>query len=153
GVAPVLGRNFSAQEDRPGGATAVILGNGLWRRRYGASREILGRRVIVSGSARTVVGVMPAGFRMPLDFAGEPAQLCLPLALGPADPSNRGSHYLNAVARLGTGLPLPQAQARLNTFVERMKRETGAYDPKFGVTLVPVGDQVFGPVRPALGLV
>src|SRR5262245_31357438 len=105
GVTPALGRNFTAEEDRPNGPAAVILGDGLWRRRYGGARDILGRRVVVSGTARTVVGVLPPGFRMPLDFAGESAELYVPLALGPADPSNRGSHYLNAVARLGTGLP------------------------------------------------
>ena len=153
GVSPIQGRNFSPEEDRPAGAQAALLGQALWQRRFGGAADIVGRTITVNGVGRTIVGVLPAGFRMPLDFAGTAADLYLPLALGPADPNDRGSHYLNIVARLRTGVTLPQAQAELTALVERMKRETNQYDPAFGATLVPVRDQIFGPIRSALGLV
>lgn len=153
GVTPALGRSFSAEEDRPGGPAAALITDALWRRRLGHAPDVIGRTLIVNGVGRTIIGVLPAGFRMPLDFAGNGADVYLPLALGPARPNERGSHYLNAVARVRTGLTLFQAQAGLDAFVERMKRETNAYDDSFGSTLVPVTDQVFGPVRPALGLI
>ena len=154
GVAPALGRNFSADEDRPGGARAVLLGQAVWRHRFAGAPDVVGRTLTVNGVPRTIVGVLPEGFRMPLDFAESRADIYLPLALGPADPGSRGSHYLNAVARLAPGVALAQAQSAMDAFVARMR--TGypnAYDGNFGATLVPVGDQVFGAVKPALILV
>jgi putative ABC transport system permease protein len=154
GVVPVNGRNFNADETRPtGGRFVAILSYGLWQRRFAGARDVVGRTLTVNGTGLQIVGVLPPDFRMPLDFVEAAADVYLPLTLGPASPNDRGSHYLNAVARLAPGVSLPQAQAKLDAFVQRMKRETGAYDDSFGVTLVPVGEQVFGAVRPALGLV
>jgi putative ABC transport system permease protein len=63
GVAPQLGREFTAEEDRPDGASVIILSHGLWQRRFGGDRGIVGRSVLVDGVATTVVGVMPAGYQ------------------------------------------------------------------------------------------
>ncbi len=68
GVRPMLGRNFTAEEDRPNGAPVVILGYGLWQRHFGGDQSVIGRDVQVNGSNRRVIGVMPADFRLPLDF-------------------------------------------------------------------------------------
>ena len=66
GIEPMLGRNFLAEEAaQPGLETAVILTHGLWQRRYGADPSIVGRTVIINERARTVVGVMPPGFKFP----------------------------------------------------------------------------------------
>jgi predicted permease len=154
GVAPALGRNFTADEDRPDGPAVVVIGAAVWRRRFGADPDVVGKPLLVNGRAREVVGVMPAGFRLPVDFADARADVYLPLALGPADPTSRGGHYLQAVARLAPGLTLASAQARLDDLVERMKRDhPNFYGAAFGATLVPVAEQVFGAVRPALTLV
>src|SRR5215207_7660523 len=70
-VRPMLGRNFSAEEDRPGGASVVVLGHALWERRFGGDTSVVGREVQVDGQAWTVIGVMPAEFRLPLDFGSD----------------------------------------------------------------------------------
>ena len=68
GVQPALGRNFSAEEDRPNGPAVIILGNDIWQRRFDADPSVVGRTIQVNGRDRVVVGVMPAGFKLPLDF-------------------------------------------------------------------------------------
>ncbi len=154
GVAPALGRNFTAEEDRPGGPQAVLLGDAVWRQRFGGAPNVVGRTLLVNGVPRAVAGVLPPDFRLPVDFADARADVYLPLRLAPPDPTARGGHYLKAAARVAPGLALSEAQARLDAAVARMKRANGEYyGPEFGATLVPVSDQVFGDVRPALQLV
>ena len=150
GVEPLLGRTFLPDEDRPGGTRVVLLGHDLWRRRFAADPHVVGTSIVLDGERYTVTGVMPPGFRYPLDFAGAVPELWLPLALGTPDEENRGSHYLNAVARLAPGVTLQQAQARMTTLARRLAREHANYDASFGITLVPVTEQVLGDIRPAL---
>ena len=68
GVAPQLGRLFTLEEDTPNRNLVVLLGDGLWRRRFGADPGIVGHRVVLDRQPFTVVGVMPPGFRLPRDF-------------------------------------------------------------------------------------
>jgi predicted permease len=91
-----VGRNFSAEEDRPHGSPAVILGYGLWQRRYAGDPHAVGRTLVVEGKPHTIVGVLPPDADM---FAQ--ADVVLPLAL-PADSDDSGPNYL-AVARLASG--------------------------------------------------
>ena len=74
GVQPVVGRQFLAEEDRPGGPPVVMLGHGVWQRRYAGDPSIVGRTITVNGRPSTVVGVMPPRFQFP-----ERAQLWIPL--------------------------------------------------------------------------
>src|SRR6266542_2172433 len=62
GVAPAIGRGFTAEEDSPAGERVAILGDGLWRRRFGAEAGMVGRKITLSGVSYTVVGIMPPGF-------------------------------------------------------------------------------------------
>ena len=87
-IAPRLGRGFSAEEDVPGRHHVVVLGEGLWRRRFGADPSVLGRALRLGNETYTVVGVMPAGF----DPLMGGAQLWVPLALTPEQ------RYLAAIA-------------------------------------------------------
>lgn len=84
GVSPIVGRRFSEEEDRPNGPGAVVIGHDVWQRRYGADPSLVGRSIQVNGEAVPVVGVMPAGFKLPLDFsASEATGIYLPLAIDP----------------------------------------------------------------------
>src|SRR5262249_16630166 len=151
GVRPLLGRNFTAAEDAPGGARVVLLGHGLWQRRYAGDPAIVGRQVDVDGVPSEVVGVLPESFALPGEFTGEPSQIFWPLQLPPPVEGNRGGHYLDAVARLRPGIDAPTAERRVNAWVEQYKRDhPDAYGPDFGVTLVPVAEQVTGHARPVL---
>lgn len=93
GVQLELGRNFSAEEDRPNGATAAILSHKLWRRQFGEDRGVIGKSVQIDGVATTIVGVLPANFRL----EGTP-DLLLPLALAP-NSQDSGTNLL-AIARI-----------------------------------------------------
>jgi predicted permease len=152
GAKPLLGRTFLPEEDVPNGPQVVLLGEGVWRRSFGADPAIVGQTIQLNASPFTVVGVMPAAFRLPVDFSvEEPTQIYTPLQLGLPDESNRGSHGLLAVARLRPELDIARAQVLMDQAVARMKQDHAAsYGPEFGVTLVTVENQVLGRIRPAL---
>ena len=111
GVPPILGRAFTTGDDREGRQRAVVLGERLWRRRFGADPGIVGRILTFDGRPHLVVGVMPAGFTFPGDI-----DLWFPLILTDFDtnPRQRGAHYLSVVGRLKTGTTVAQATADLN---------------------------------------
>ena len=104
GLEPILGRAFTAEEDRPKGPPVVMLSEGLWRERFGADPNAVGRTVRLDGTARTIVGVMPAA----ASFPGE-LQLWLPLAGDPAQPWQ--SYSGEAIGRMKAGVTVEQADA------------------------------------------
>jgi putative ABC transport system permease protein len=147
GVRPILGRNFLAEEEHAGREHVLVLGYGIWRRRFGADPGVVGRRIMVDGVPHTIVGVMPRGFQfVPLWDAD--AELAAPLVLDDRRIDRRGSS-LRAFARLRPGVTLGEARAELATVAARLARE---YPDEAGqtVTPVPLRDAVVGWVRPAL---
>src|SRR5262249_51309670 len=98
GVSPALGRTFLPEEDRPGGPHVAVLGNGLWKRRFGGDPQVVGRPIRLNGTSYTVVGVMPPGF----DHPGG-TQLWTPLAIPQNVLSRRDAQVLRLVARLKPG--------------------------------------------------
>src|SRR5580700_3381472 len=114
GVWPALGRAFAAGEDIYQGPRIAILGNGLWRRRFGADPAIVGRTIQLDGAAYNIAGVMPAGFELPIDLQSGHALHCdvlLPLAVGPDQMMNHGYW---GVARMQPGVTVEQARAELD---------------------------------------
>ena len=108
GVQPVLGRNFTLEEDTAGGPRVVILGDKLWRRRFGADPRILGRPLTLNGEAYTVIGVMSPSFKHP-----RRAELWTPLALSPEEMSSRTTSILRLIGRLKPGVSREQARTEL----------------------------------------
>ena len=147
GVAPALGRDFAAGDDRGGAEPVVILDHGLWQRRFGADAGVIGRRVTVDGAARTVIGVLPRGFQ----FApvGAP-DLWLPLVPTPEDATRRYFHWVHVVARLGAGASLESARAGLTGVAAGLREADPQWHAGAGLTLVPLQEQIVGPVRPVL---
>jgi putative ABC transport system permease protein len=152
GATPIAGRVFTAEEDRPGHERVVMLTEGLWRSQFGSDPSIVGRTIDLDATPYTVVGVLPAALRLPLDYASRTlTQIWVPLALGPVDPQERGNHGLNALGRLKPGVSLSQAQAEIDTITRGfLQQYPASYDEAFGLTLVPAPLEVFGDVRPAL---
>jgi putative ABC transport system permease protein len=144
GVAPELGRHFVPEEDGPGMENAVLLSHGLWQRRFGGDRAILGQRIEVSGKARTVVGIMPPGFRFP-----ENGELWAPMSLAPHE-AKRTDHFLTAIARLAPGVSREQALSEVSRILEGIRRQFPAEAGHLGVALVPLRDRLAGEYAPAL---
>ncbi len=124
GVAPILGRGFTAQDAEPGKATTVVLSYALWQRRFAGNPGVINTEVRLNGSTYTIVGVMRAEVNYPqgAEF-WVPSERDLP-SLGPGDPSqNRDSHYLSGTARLKPGVSLAHAHAELETIGAQLAQQ------------------------------
>ncbi len=160
GVQPVIGRNFTAQEDSPNGPRVVILGYRLWQRRFGGDPSVVGRDVRISGEATTVVGVMPADFRLPMDFGADGrTEAWFPMATdaaqngalpGPEFPRGGASHGYHAVARLAPGMTAADANAQLRSLVAELEQWGYMSNVGFHAYTVPLEEQITGRVRPVL---
>ena len=115
GRVPQLGRDFTASDDEPAGSHVVLLGYGLWQRRFGGDRGILGRVVRINGEGYTVVGVMPEDFVFPSG-----TQLWAPLALGPEDWAVRDHRNVFVLARLAPGVTEGAAETAVSTLGARL---------------------------------
>ena len=152
GVAPAIGRAFTAAEDLPGQPPVVLLSDGLWRRRFGADRGIVGRQILLDDAPTTVIGVMPPGFQLPLHYSGMPKEAWGPLALDPAaDRGERGYHYLSTIARLRDGITVEAASREVSALMRRMKATyPDEYADEFNGSAAGVPDAVTGGVKPAM---
>jgi putative ABC transport system permease protein len=152
GVAPARGRGFTAEEDLPGGAPVVLLGDGLWRRRFGADPTVIGRVLTLDDTPTTVVGVMPPDFQLPTHYAGAPKELWAPMQLDPAiNRGVRGWHFLEVIGRLRDGVALEAASAETSTLMRGMLTAYPMeYTSEFDGSATSMSQSVVGDVRPAL---
>ena len=119
GVAPALGRDFDAAEDRPGGGMVVLISDGVWHRRFGADPAIVGRRITLDGDQHTIIGVMPPHFE---DVPGTSAELWTTLryeAVLPSEGPEWGHNLRVVIARLRDGVSLDQARRELATIARQ----------------------------------
>ncbi len=121
GVQPVLGRVFTAEEDKPGGGRVMLISHGLWKRRFGGDPRVIGQAVSLDGANYTVIGVMPEGFSFP--YKG--TDFWLPIAFTAETLASRGNHYLLVVARLRPGVSLSQANADLQVLLKSLSQVPG----------------------------
>jgi len=145
GVQPLLGRAFTEQEDRSD-ESVVLIGHGLWRSRYGGDRGIVGRSILMDGVKTTVLGVMPPDFIYP----GRAIQYWAPAHFSARDLNNRGSHYLNVVARLKPGITVARAQSDMSTIAKRLAQQYPNTNKNVGANVVALKDQIVGNTGTAL---
>ena len=145
GVAPVLGRSFTDEEETLGRDRAVILSDALWRTRFGSDPRIVGRAIRLDGQAWQVVGVMPRGFRYPDD-----AQMWTPLAWPPELRAMRGGHYLDVIGRLRPGVTLEVASREMAAVAARIDADNPAVNIQWTAEARSLRDATVGDVRPAL---
>ena len=146
GVAPVLGRDFVPAEGVVGQTHVVLLGYGLWRRRFGGDPTIVGRSIRLDGESYQVVGVMPLGKEYPRD-----AEVWVPLAFTEHDlTTQRGAHYLDVIGRLRPGVSLQQAQTEMNAIAARLAEAYPNTNRNAGALEVPLLESMVGGVAPAL---
>jgi putative ABC transport system permease protein len=156
GVQPMLGRAFLPEEYQPGKDQVVILGYGLWQRRYGGDQNVINRRVILDGNSYTVVGVMPAGIYPArpttagrIEFDEHSQEYWRPMSYIVNFASLRSAHILGVVARLKSGVTIDQAKAEMTTIGARLAQEYEANRGE-GIIVNPFLNEVVGNVRPAL---
>jgi len=146
GVRPALGRTFLPEEDRPDGPKVVLLGHGLWKRRFGAGPDVVGREILINGEKHTVVGVMPPGFHFPFPYT----DIWVPLGFGEKRWSERGAHFLIVVARLKPGVSLEQARADMDLVGQRLARDFPDNNSGMGALVLPIREQYAGQARSGL---
>lgn len=146
GVEPLLGRAFLPEEDNPAGNRVVMLSHGLWQRRFGSDKEIIGKTLNLNADVFTVVGVMPSSFQFP----DREDELWVPIAFNSEEASRRGSHYLRVVARIKPGVTLGQAQAEMDTIAANLQQQYPQSNTSVGAVVSPLQEEMVGDVRPAL---
>ena len=143
-VSPILGRTFTANEDRPDEDAVVILGYDMWQRNFAGNPNVLGQKIVISNRPRTVIGVMPRGFRFP-----EISELWVPLALTP-QMFTRTDHGLSSIARLKDGVTIAQAQSELDAIALRVEQQNPVTNEGLGVKVTSMRDNLAGDYREGL---
>src|SRR5438874_4384973 len=118
GLPPSQGRNFTREEGSDKAANVAIISDDFWRTTLNSQRNALGSTIMVDGTPRTIIGVMPKAFRHPYR-----ASLWLPLALEPDNPATINNHYLYGVARLRRGVTPTQAEAAVKRMCAAINRD------------------------------
>ena len=144
GVQPILGRTFVAGEDDPGRPLAVVISERLWRRRYGANRDVVGRQVVANGRDHTIVGVVPGSF----EFWDRDTQIWAILTLDP--PARRGPFFIRGVARLKPGVSIEQAAAEMSVIASDIERAHPQSYNQLRIPVIPLREVVVGNIRPLL---
>ncbi len=151
GVRPVLGRAIAPGEDEVGAPPVVLIGTGLWQRRFGSSSQAIGSTLTLDGRPYTIVGVVP-GFPLSAPNLPRVSEVYVPIGQWANDLLlSRGAGLgIHGIARLKPGVALAQAQGDLDA-VSRALAETYPETNKgTGAALVPLKEQIVGPVRPVL---
>src|SRR5688572_1279044 len=139
GVAPAVGRTFSADEEQRQ-ARVVVLSHAFWQRRFGGARDAIGRSIEIAGEAFQVIGVMPEEF-------DRGTELWLPQTLfadWQAMATRRGTDAWRVIARLRKGVTVEQARADMTVVARRLEQMYPSANAGLGVRVVPLHEQVTG---------
>lgn len=139
GVTAEVGRYFGADDAGAGAAPVVVLGHSIWRDRFASDRNVVGRIVWVNGAARTVIGVMPEGFRFPSQ-----QDLWLPLSVGPAAEQQADFPNLDVFGRLRRGVSLAEARAEFAVIAQHTAEEYPATNRNMTVVIKPFTERMVG---------
>ena len=145
GIEPTLGRGFRPRETILGFHHVVVLSHGMWRQRFGGEESILGEQVTLDGEPHTIIGVMPPGFRFP-----HQAEAWVPLAVEEPHRQRGARFLLGAIGRLESGTTLQDAQQELESVCDGLAIRFPASNEGWDAQLMPLIDNVVGPLGPAL---
>jgi predicted permease len=148
GVAPILGRAFRADDDLLGAGPVVILGGGLWKRKFGSSLDVVGKSIVLNGTSYIVVGVIPPGFT----FYGQDRDVYTPIGQY-NDPSFRDRGIgmsAHALGRLKPGVTLSQAKTDMDGIAANLSEAFPEADKSVGITLFSMKEDIVGNVQPFL---
>jgi putative ABC transport system permease protein len=154
GVMPLAGRLITPDDDKTGAPRVAVISQGLWRRAFGADPKAIGQDTLLNGNKCTIVGVMPQGFEFPVGEINPP-EIWVPLQIDPANPGNRGSHFLYLLGRLKPGVDVSQARDEMAQLVQHYgdtaPPKTHSFSPaNHTIVMYPLKSEVISSVRPAL---
>jgi predicted permease len=147
GVRPVIGRDFGAGEDQPGGSPVAVLGHGFWLRELGGDSAALGRSLVLNGRAYEIVGVLPRAFHFGSLGATD---FLIPLDRAAQTRAQRFNHWLNVIGRVRDDVSLAQARSGMETVVTRLALAHAEDHAGRTSLVVPLRDELTGTVRPVL---
>jgi predicted permease len=156
GATPQIGRLFGPQDFALGFAPVVVISDGLWRRAYGADRNVIGRTVRLDNDPYTIIGVLPPGFRHPGPTVSGNVEVFNTAGFSgyPAPPPVRGTRFMPAaIGRLEPGITLEQAQARLTAMAIQIRHDYATDYPaqaQWTIEIQPLQEALVGNVRPML---
>jgi len=152
GMKPLMGRFFAAGEDEVGGAQVALIGEGLWRRKFGASSEILGKNITLGAKSYAVIGVIPANFHLTLPSFSQGPEIYLPVGQW-SNPLllNRGAGLgFHGIARLKPGVTLEQAVADMDRVTKDLAAAFPDANHGISANLLPLKQRMVGDVKPLL---
>jgi predicted permease len=144
GVKPIQGRLFTKEEETPGKENVVVIGWGLWQRRFGGA-NVTGKALDFDGRRLTVIGVMPPGFAFP----HKKSEFWAPLAVNERA-KRRGGYWLQMAARLKPGVSPARAQSEMDVVGKQLEQQYPDYNTGYGVYVNPLENHVAGNVRTPL---
>ena len=155
GAQAMIGRTLEAGDAEPARQDSVVLSYGLWQRRFGGDKDIIGKPVQLNANVFTVIGVMPPNFQLffrTASLTGNRAEIWAPMMFGNDDRVRRG-RYATGVARLKDGVTRQQAQSQMDSIAGTLEREYPDFNTGWGVSIVPFREQFTGDMqRPLLVL-
>jgi predicted permease len=154
GLRPEMGREFDQSAELPGNGLQVILSDRMWRTRFNADPAIIGRKITLNMQPFTVIGVMPPGTQHPGNSYhavayGESVDAWWPFSFA-GNPNNRGSHFVEGIARLKDNVSIDQARAEMNTIMTQLGREHPGGDAGWTVLVNPLYREIVGGSRQLL---
>jgi len=151
GVKPILGRNFSAEEDRRGANPTVIISEGLWKRKFGADPNVIGKRLIVAGTGRTIVGVVPSSFRLKIQNFRS-ADVYEPIGEEADAKFHRRDSFwgMDAIGLLKPGVTLEQAREDMKRLNASLAAAYPDINANIKANIITLKDEIVGDIRPVL---
>jgi len=154
GVEPILGSGFTPENGIKGHDDVVVLGFGLWQRRFAGDPNIIGKSILLNGKPQTVVGVAPENYTWLVkdgSLTGEKPQIWTPFVFPPAYAVHKNmGRFISVVARLKPDVTLTAARSQMKSIASQLEIEYPDADRHWGVNVVPMAEQVSGSLRPAL---
>ena len=152
GVKPLIGRTFTAEEDRLGAGRVVLVSSAFWKRKLGSSPDVLGSRIVLDGQGYTVIGVIPASFHLTLPNFRDNNELYVPIGQWTYPDFRDRSHALGmkGIGRLKPGVTFAQARAGMDSVTQNLAAAFPQADAGEGATLVPLKQKMIGDIEPFL---
>jgi putative ABC transport system permease protein len=142
GVQPILGRDLTPADDEPKAGKVMLISERLWKKTFGGDPNLIGRDVRLDGTPRTVVGIMPPGFRFPSQ-----SDVWVPMASVFGKNDDRSWRADQAIGRLKAHVSLHSAQSEISVIAERLAQQYPDTNKEIGAAVVPLRDHVAGNVR------